>query len=131
MKQNKNSDWCIVKLGVLQVWFLNKPYLPQIYTKHEMKSWNVSGANKHLFFLFDSLFNCTSQQHGLYILSIGRMTVNTGKEVALPCLKLLSHYYFERRRKINHCSWPQSWHLKPGVKHHQQRMVLLSENLTF
>jgi len=65
----------------------------------------VAGTNKHLFFFFDSLFSCTFQQHGLYILSVGRMTVNIGNEVALPYLKLLSHYYLERQRKISHCSW--------------------------
>jgi hypothetical protein len=73
----------------------------------------VAGTNKYLFFLFDSLFSCTSEQHGLCILSVGRMTVNTAKEVALLYLKLLSQYYLERLRKISHCSR----HLKPGVKH--------------
>jgi hypothetical protein len=43
----------------------------------------VAGTNKHLFFFFDSLFSCTSQQHGLYILSVGRMNEDNGKEVAL------------------------------------------------
>jgi len=38
-------------------------------------------AQINIFFFFNSLFSCTSQQHGLYILSVGRMTEYWGGSV--------------------------------------------------
>jgi hypothetical protein len=153
IKQNDISDWCIVKLTVF--WRLgifsstvNTCFIFEyaVCDKNSHKTWTEimeCGWCKYInSFSFFSLrvFSCTSQQHGLYIVRWKDDIEYWEGSGPGFCKSIAPLLLGERLRKISHSSWPPSWDLNPSVKHgwylhyivhHQQRMVLLSENLTF